>query len=82
MADQEPAGLKEQNEKFKEYKAPEKVYKKWTPNKTAQGKAFTGVSPMDFYMRQNAAKKAERSKETEQKQSLYKNNMMKAAFTD
>eukprot|EP00977_Amphora_coffeiformis_P028576 scaffold36156_cov176-Amphora_coffeaeformis.AAC.1 len=75
MADQEPAGLKEQNEKFKEYKAPEKVYKKWTPNKTAQGKAFTGVSP-------NAAKKAERSKETEQKQSLYKNNMMKAAFTD
>ena len=73
MADQEPAGLKEQNEKvrnllffpprrtfknhnsrqrpsfryqqFKDYKAPEKVYKKWTPNKTAQGKAFTGVSP-------------------------------------
>ena len=82
MADQEPAGLKEQNEKvrtsscwmgekhqnrrphiitwsesqrfvtfplfcfqFSEYKAPEKVYKKWTPNKAAQGKAFTGVSP-------------------------------------
>jgi hypothetical protein len=35
---------------------------------------------MDFYMRQNAAKKAERSKETEQKQALYKNNLMKATF--
>lgn len=33
---------------FAEYKAPEKVYKKWTPNKTAQGKAFTGVSPSKF----------------------------------
>ena len=30
----------------------------------------------------DAAKKAERSKETEQKQALYKNDMMKAAFTD
>ena len=33
-------------------------------------------------MRQNAAKKAERSKEVEQKQGMYKNQMMKAAFTD
>lgn len=37
---------------------------------------------VDFYMRQNAAKKAERSKETEQKQGMYKNNLMKATFTD
>ena len=46
------------------------------------GKAFTGVSPMDFYHRQNAAKKAERAKEAETKVGLYQNSMGKAFFSD
>jgi len=35
---------------------------------------------MDFYMRQNAAKKAEKAKEAETKRSVYKNNMAQAFF--
>jgi len=62
------------------YKAPESVYQKHQPGMAAQGKGFTGVSPMDFYHRQNAAKKAERAKEAETKVGLYKNNMFKGAF--
>lgn len=31
------------------------------------GQAFTGVSPMDFYLRQSAQKKAEKAKEAETK---------------
>lgn len=44
------------------------------------GKAFTGVSPMDFYLRQNAQKKAEKAKEAETKVKLYQNNMYKGAL--
>jgi len=74
--------MEQQEAKFKEFKAPETVYKKPSETKTQQGKAFTGVSPMDFYMRQNAQKKAEKAKETEAKQKTYQNNMAKAFFTD
>lgn len=35
---------------------------------------------MDFYLRQNAAKKAEKAKESETKVGLYQNNMFKGAF--
>lgn len=48
---------------------------------TDKGKAFTGVSPMDFYLRQNAAKKHEKSKEQETKTKTYQNNMAKAFFS-
>jgi hypothetical protein len=41
------------------------------------GKAFTGVSPMDFYLRQSAAKKAEKAKEAETKVATYQHNMYK-----
>ena len=44
--------------------------------------SLTTVRSRFVFALPDAAKKAERSKETEQKQSLYKNNMMKAAFTD
>jgi len=47
---------------------------------TGQGKAFQGVSPMDFYLRQNAAKKQEKAKEQETKVKTYQNNMAKAFF--
>ena len=73
--------LQKQNAKFG-YKAPETVYKKHDPKSTmvGQGKAFQGVGPMDFFMRQNAQKKAVRAKEQEEKQKLYKNDLMKSAF--
>ena len=73
--------LQAQNAKFG-YKAPESVYPKHDPKKsmTAQGKAFTGVSPMDFYMRQNVAKKAEKAKESETKVKTYSHNMFKGCF--
>jgi len=35
---------------------------------------------MDFFARQNAAKKAERAKEAETKVGLYKNNQFKGCF--
>jgi hypothetical protein len=44
---------------------------------TIKGKAFAGVSPMDFYLRQNAAKKAEKAKEAETKVKTYQHNMYK-----
>jgi hypothetical protein len=44
------------------------------------GKAFTGVSPMDFYLRQSAQKKAEKAKESETKVKLYQNNMYKGSL--
>jgi len=74
--------LDKQNEKFG-YKAPESVYQKHDPKATlvGQGKAFTGVSPMDFYLRQNAAKKAEKAKEHETKVKTYDNNLAKAFFS-
>jgi hypothetical protein len=64
--------LEKQNKKFG-YKAPESVYKKHDPKATltSQGKAFTGVSPMDFYLRQNAQKKNEKAKEAETKVKTY-----------
>lgn len=71
--------MQQQNAKFG-YKAPESVYQKPSQTKTDQGKAFTGVSPMDFYMRQNAAKKQEKAKEQETKTKIYQNNMAKAFF--
>jgi hypothetical protein len=77
----ETTDLEKQNNKFG-YKAPESVYKKHDPKQSlvGQGKAFTGVSPTDFFMRQNAAKKAEKAKEAETKVGLYKNNMFKDCF--
>lgn len=71
--------MQQQNAKFS-YKAPESVYPKPAPTKTDQGKAFTGVSPMDFYMRQNAMKKQEKAKEQETKTKIYQNNMAQAFF--
>lgn len=70
--------LEKQNAKKFGYKAPESVYKKYDPKQTmiGSGKAFTGVSPMDFYLRQSAAKKAEKAKEHETKVGLYKNNLI------
>jgi len=44
------------------------------------GKAFTGVSPMDFYLRQNAQKKAEKAKEHETKVGIYNHNMYKGSL--
>ena len=44
------------------------------------GKAFTGVSPMDFYLRQSAAKKAEKAKEAETKIGTYQHNMYKGSL--
>ncbi|GKY95743.1 hypothetical protein MPSEU_000535100 [Mayamaea pseudoterrestris] len=81
-AEQTQSERDQQDAKFKDFKAPESVYKKPTPTKTQEGKAFTGVSPMDFFMRQNAAKKAEKAKEQEQKSKLYQNNMGKAFFSE
>jgi hypothetical protein len=37
---------------------------------------------MDFYLRQNAAKKAEKAKEAETKVGLYQNSMGKAFFSE
>lgn len=71
--------LEKQNAKFG-YKAPESTYNKSKETMTQQGKAFTGVSPMDFYLRQNAAKKAEKEKERETKVGTYNNNLAKAFF--
>jgi len=73
--------IEEQNARFGR-KAPESVYHKYEPNKTmiGSGKAFQGVSPMDFYLRQNAQKKAERAKEAETKVKLYENQLGKAFF--
>lgn len=81
-SEQTEAERQQQDAKFKEFKAPESVYKKPSETKTQQGKAFTGVSPMDFFMRQNAAKKAEKAKEQEEKQKLYQNNLGKAFFSE
>jgi hypothetical protein len=44
------------------------------------GKAFTGVSPMDFYLRQSAQKKAEKAKEAETKVGIYQHNMYKGSL--
>ena len=74
-----PAGLEEQDKKFS-YKSPESLYKKHEPGMIGQGKAATGVSPMDFYLRQNAAKKAEKAKEAETKRGVYKSNFAQAFF--
>lgn len=73
--------MEKQDKKFG-YKAPETAYKRSDPKKTAtaQGKAFTGVSPMNFYMRQNAQKKAEKEKEHETKVGMYKNELFKSSF--
>jgi hypothetical protein len=79
-AEQTEAERKAQDAKFATVVAPESVYKKHEPSKTEQGKAFTGVSPMDFFMRQNQAKKAEKAKEAEEKQKRYQNDMGKAFF--
>jgi len=70
-----------QDSKFA-YKAPESVYQKHDPKKTmiGQGKAFAGVSPMDFYLRQNAQKKAEKAKEAETKVKTYNHNMYKGGL--
>lgn len=70
-----------QNKKFG-YKAPESVYKKHDPKATltGSGQAFTGVSPMDFYLRQNAQKKAEKAKVAETKVATYKHNMYKGGL--
>ena len=73
--------LEKQNAKFG-YKAPESVYQKPATTKTQEGKAFTGVSPMDFFMRQNAAKKAEKAKEQEAKQKQYQNSIGKAFISE
>lgn len=76
-----PPELEKQNNKFG-YKAPESVYKKYDPKSslTGSGKAFTGVSPMDFYLRQNAQKKAEKAKEHETKVKTYSHNMYKGSL--
>lgn len=83
MSDEQAAipEMEKQNTKFG-YKAPESVYKKHDPKSslTGQGKAFTGVSPMDFYLRQNAQKKADKAKEHETKVGLYKNNLYKGSL--
>ena len=81
-SEQTEAERKQQDAKFSEFKAPESVYKKPAVTKTEQGKAFTGVSPMDFFMRQNAAKKAEKAKEQEAKQKQYQNSIGKAFISE
>jgi len=64
----------QQEAKLKSYRAPESVHRKYDPKSTmiGQGKAFTGVSPMDFYMRKNADEKARKAKAAEEKQRTYK----------
>jgi hypothetical protein len=71
--------LDKQNARFG-YKAPESVYVKPKETMVDRKQAFQGVSPMDFYSRQNAAKKAEKQKERETKTGQYKNDMGKAFF--
>ncbi|KAL7565282.1 hypothetical protein ACA910_014573 [Epithemia clementina (nom. ined.)] len=74
--------LEKQNAKFG-YKAPESVYKNRIDPKNSmlgKGQAFQGVSPMDFYLRQNAQKKAQKEKEHDTKVGMYKNNLFKSAF--
>jgi hypothetical protein len=73
--------LKKQDAKFG-YKAPESVYQKHDPKSTmvGSGKAFQGVSPMDFYLRQSAQKKAEKAKEHETKVGTYSHNMYKGSL--
>lgn len=73
--------MKKQNEKFS-YKAPESVYKKHDPKASliGKGQAFQGASPMDFYLRQNAQKKAAKAKEAETKQGTYSHNMYKGGL--
>jgi hypothetical protein len=51
-----------------------------TSDTSLLGKAFTGVSPMDFYLRQTAQKKAEKAKESETKVKLYQNSMYKGSL--
>ena len=79
-AEQTKTERKHQDAKFAEFKAPESVYRKPALSKTAEGKAFTGVSPMDFFMRQNAAKKVEKTKEQETKAKIYQNSLGKSYF--
>ena len=45
-----------------------------------RGQAFQGVSPMDFYMRQNAQKKAAKAKEAQTKVATYQHNMYKGGL--
>jgi len=73
--------LQKQNDKFA-YKAPESVYQKHDPKKSliGKGQAFQGVSPMDFYLRQSAQKKAEKAKEAATKVGTYQHNMYKGGL--
>lgn len=73
--------IEKQNQKFG-YKAPESVYQKHDPKSTlvGQGKAFQGVSPMDFYLRQSAQKKAEKAKEAQTRVGTYQHNMYKGSL--
>jgi len=81
MTDEIPPELKKQNAKFG-YTAPESLYQKHDPKKTliGSGKAFQGVGPMDFYLRQSAQKKAEKAKEAETKLGTYSHNMYKGSL--
>jgi hypothetical protein len=73
--------LQKQNAKFG-YKAPETVYHKHDPKASlaGSGRAFTGVSPMDFYMRKNAEDKERKAKAAETKVGTYKHNMYKGGL--
>lgn len=53
-----------------DFKAPEENRKKWTPKKW-ENTAFQGVSPMDFYVRQNNEKKKTKEKERQVAAAMY-----------
>lgn len=53
-----------------DFKAPEGNRKKWTPKKW-ENNAFQGVSPMDFYVRQNNEKKKTQEKERQAAATMY-----------
>lgn len=73
--------LRKQNAKFS-YKAPESVYQKHDPkgSLTSQGRAFQGVSPMDFFMRKNQEEKTHKAKTAETKVAIYKHNMFRGSI--
>ncbi|CAB9502146.1 expressed unknown protein [Seminavis robusta] len=54
-----------------DFKAPEENRQKYEPKKWEK-KAFQGVSPMDFYVRQNNEKKKVKEREAAEKAARYK----------
>jgi hypothetical protein len=53
-----------------DFQAPEENRHKWQPKKWEQT-AFQGVSPMDFYVRQNNEKKKRQEREQQDKAVMY-----------